>query len=116
MSFEEIYPFRPKNFFTKLIDNYDDNYDCFVPFAKYKDQNIWKKSNSNMEIVYKTSLPSSMIKHSVYREIKGLGCIVKSSNIEANGRDSTNTKFIEVPNKYAFKFNSDLIKTVKKFQ
>ena len=114
--FEEIYPFRPKNFFTKLIDNYDDNYDCFVPFAKYKDQNIWKKSNSNMEIVYKTSLPSSMIKHSVYREIKGLGCIVKSSNIEANGRDSTNTKFIEVPNKYAFKFNSDLIKTVKKFQ
>ena len=69
-----------------------------------------------MEIIYKTSLPSSMTKHSVYREIKGLGCIVKSSNIEANGRESKNTKFFEVKNKYAFKYTQDLIKIVSKFE
>ena len=69
-----------------------------------------------MEVVYKTSLPSSMAKYSIYREVKGLGCIIKASNIEANGRESINTKFIKVPNKYAFKFNTDLIKIVKKFQ
>ena len=116
LSFEEIYPYRPKNFFKNLIRNFDDNYDCLVPYAKYSDHNIWKKSEKNMEIIYKTSLPSSMTKHSVYREIKGLGCIVKSSNIEANGRESKNTKFFEVKNKYAFKYTQDLIKIVSKFE
>ena len=58
-----------------------------------------------MEIIYKTSLPSSMTKHSVYREIKGLGCIVKSSNIEANGRE-VNTKFL----RFQTVMLSDLIK------
>jgi len=117
LSFEEVYPFRPKNFFKKLIKLYDDNYDCLVPFSKFtKEHNIWKKNNSNMEVVYKTSLPSSLAEYSVYREVKGLGCVIRSSNIEANGRESINTKFIEVPNKYAFKFNSELIQIVKKFQ
>jgi hypothetical protein len=57
-----------------------------------------------------------LAEYSVYREVKGLGCVIRSSNIEANGRESINTKFIEVPNKYAFKFNSELIQIVKKFQ
>ena len=57
-----------------------------------------------------------MLKYSVFREIKGLGCIVKSSNIEANGRESRDTKFIEVADKYAFKFNSKLIEVLKKYQ
>lgn len=116
LSFEEIYPFRPKNYFKTLLEKYDDNYDCLVPYAKYSDNNIWKKNNSIMEIIYKTSLPSSLPNQLVYRELKGLGCIIKSSNIEANGRESKNTKFFEVKNKYAFKFTQDLIKTVNKFE
>jgi len=116
LCFEENYPYRPKNFFSKLINNFDENYDSLVPFAKYQDHNIWKKTNSKMEMIYKTTLPSSMLKYSVFREIKGLGCIVKSSNIEANGRESRDTKFIEVADKYAFKFNSKLIEVLKKYQ
>ena len=116
LSFEEIYPIRPKNYFKKLIENFDENYDCLVPYAKYTDHNIWKKNDSKMEIIYKTTLPSSLSKQSVYREIKGLGCIVKSTNIEANGRESKNTKFFEVKNKYTFKYSPELINSIKKFQ
>ena len=117
LSFEEVNSYRPKNFFSKLLKNYDDNYDCLVPISRFnKDHNIWKKNDAQMEIVYKTSLPSSINKHSIYREIKGLGCIVKSSNVEANGRESVNTKFLEVPNKFAFRYDSSLIKLINKFQ
>jgi glycosyltransferase involved in cell wall biosynthesis len=117
LSFEEVNSYRPKNFFSKLLKNYDDNYDCLVPISRFnKDHNIWKKNDAQMEIVYKTSLPSSINKHSIYREIKGLGCIVKSSNVEANGRESVNTKFFEVPNKFAFRYDSSLIKLINKFQ
>ncbi len=117
LSFEEIYVFRPKNFFKKLIESYDDNYDCLVPISCFsKDHNIWKKNGLEMDVVYKTSLPSSINKHLIYREIKGLGCIIKSLNIEANGRESSNTKFFEVPNKFAFNYDTSLINLVKRFQ
>ena len=93
------------------------NYDCLVPISCFsKDHNIWKKNGLEMDVVYKTSLPSSINKHLVYREIKGLGCIIKSLNIEANGRESSNTKFFEVPNKFAFSYDTSLINLVKQFQ
>ena len=116
LSFEEIYPNRPNNFFKKLIDNYDDKYDCLVPLAKYKDHNIWKKDDTSIEVVFKSNLPKTLLKHSVFRELKGLGCIVRGSNIEANGRESKNTKFFEVKDKFAFKYDPDLIKVINKFQ
>ena len=106
----------PNNFFKKLIDNYDDKYDCLVPFAKYKDHNIWKKDDTSIEVVFKSNLPKTLLKHSVFRELKGLGCIVRGSNIEANGRESKNTKFFEVKDKFAFKYDPDLIKVINKFQ
>ena len=69
-----------------------------------------------MDIVYKTSLPSSINKHSIYREVKGLGSIIKATNVEANGRESSNTKFLEVPNKFSFRYDLSLLKIIKKFQ
>tara|TARA_B100001250_G_C19816906_1_gene798995 strand:- start:2896 stop:4209 length:1314 start_codon:yes stop_codon:yes gene_type:complete len=116
LSFEEIYPYRPKNFFRKLVKLFDNSFDCLVPYYKFTQHNIWKKNNLDLEVVYKTTLPSSIAEHLVYCELKGLGCIVKSSNIEANGRESINTKFIEVPSKYAFRYNKNYLNIVKKFQ
>ena len=79
LAFEEIYPFRPKNFFNNLIKNIDDNYDCLVPITQNKIHNIWKKNeNGILEPIFKTTLPSSMVEHKIFHEIKGLGCIVKS--------------------------------------
>lgn len=117
LSFEEVNSYRPKNFFLKLLKSYDDNYDCLVPISRFnKDHNIWKKNEKKMDIVYKTSLPSSINKHSIYREVKGLGSIIKATNVEANGRESSNTKFLEVPNKFSFRYDLSLLKIIKKFQ
>ena len=41
---------------------------------------------------------------------------MRGSNIEANGRESKNTKFFEVKDKFAFKYDPDLIKVINKFQ
>ena len=105
--FEEIYPFRPKNFFKNLINNIDDNYDCLVPIIQNKVHNIWKKNeNGDIEPIFKTTLPSTLVDHTIFHENKGLGCIVKSSSFENNGRESSNTKFFEVDSKYSFKINN----------
>jgi len=112
--FEEIYPFRPKNFFSSLINNIDNNYDCLVPIFQNKNHNIWKKNNKgNIEPIFKTTLPSSLVDHTIFQENKGLGCIVKSSNFENNGRESVNTKFFEVDSKYSFKINNFTKKLIK---
>jgi len=104
--FEEIYPFRPKNFFINLIKNIDDNYESLVPIVQNKKHNIWKKNeNGILEPIFKTTLPSSMVNYKIFHEYKGLGCIVKSSNFENSGRESKNAKFFEVEPKYSFRID-----------
>jgi len=105
--FEEVYPFRPKNFFNKLIKNIDDNYDSLVPICQVKYNNIWKKSDTGyLHPIFKTTLPSSLVENSIFQEIKGLGSITKSSNFENNGRESSNTKFFEIDSKHSLKIDS----------
>ena len=113
--FEEIYPYRPKNFFNNLINNIDDSYECLAPITHNMSHNIWKKNEKEeIEPIFKTTLPSSIVKHKIFSENKGLGCIVKSSSFENNGRESSNTKFFEVDGKYSFKFDNH-IKTLIEF-
>tara|TARA_B100000315_G_scaffold112200_1_gene102850 strand:- start:70 stop:1398 length:1329 start_codon:yes stop_codon:yes gene_type:complete len=113
--FEEIYLFRPKNFFNSLINNIDDNYDCLVPICQNKDHNIWKKNDKgDIKPIFKTTLPSSLVNHTVFQENKGLGCITKSSNFENNGRESVNTKFFEVDSKYSFKISNFIKELISK--
>ena len=105
--FEELYPHRPKNFFKKLIKSIDDNYDSLVPISKNKSHNLWKKDyKGNLEPIFKTTLPSSVTDYNIFQELKGLGCIVKSSSFEINGRESLNTKFFEVESEYSFKIDN----------
>ncbi len=115
LTIEEIYLFRPNNFFKKLIKNIDDNFDSLVPICQIKKNNIWKKNtNGVLNSIYKTTVPNSVLKNSLYQEVKGLGVITKSSNFENNGRESSNTKFFEVDAKYSFKLD-DFIKKYLKF-
>jgi len=105
--FEELYPHRPNNFFEKLIKYIDDNYDCLIPIVKNKNHNIWKKNDKgDLECIFKTTLPSSVTDYKIFQEIKGLGCVTKSSNFEINGRESPNTKFFEVNSEYSFKIDN----------
>lgn len=111
--FEEVYPFRPRNYFNKLIKNIDDNYDSLVPICQVKYNNLWKKtSKGDLHQIYKTTLPSTLVDNQVFLEIKGLGCVTKSSNFENSGRESLNSKFFEVDNKHSFKIENF---TKKKF-
>ncbi len=115
LTIEEIYLFRPKNFFQKLIKNIDDNFDSLVPICQIKKNNIWRKNtNGELNSIYKTTLPNSVLKNSIYQEVKGLGVITKSSNFKNNGRESSNTKFFEVDTKYSFKLDN-FIKRYLKF-
>ena len=104
--FKETYPYRPKNFFNNLINNIDDNYECLVPIAQNTHNILRKNEKGDIEPIFKTSLPSSVARNTIFHEIKGLGCIVKSSSFENNGRESSNTKFFEVDYKYAFNINN----------
>ena len=56
-----------------------------------------------------------MVEHKIFHEIKGLGCIVKSSNFENNGSESSNTKFFEVDSKYSFRVHNYTKKLVSFF-
>ena len=105
--FEELYPHRPNNFFRKIIKNIDDNYDSLIPISKNKSHNLWKKNyKGDLEPIFKTTLPSSMADYDVFQELKGLGCVVKSSSFEVYGRESLNTKFFEVDSEYSFKIDN----------
>ncbi len=112
----ELYSYRPKNYFYDLIKNFDENYDCLVPISKSlftTNNNLWKKNRGNeLELIHKTSLPSSASDHyEIFQEVHGLGTITKSSSFEISGKESLDSKFFEVDDKYFFKFN-DYIKTL----
>jgi len=112
----ELYPHRPKNYFYDLITNFDENYDSLVPISKNlftANNNLWKKNQEGeLELIHKTTLPSSAEEHyEIFQEIHGLGTITKSSSFEKNGKESFDSKFFEVEDKYFFKFN-DYIKTL----
>ena len=97
---EEIYLNRPKNFFQKIIDNFDDNYESVVPIFKNKSNNIWKKDDEGiMHPLFKTSLPSELVDHKIFEEAKGLGTLIKAETFENSGRESSSQKFIEVDRK-----------------
>tara|TARA_Y100000741_G_scaffold359247_1_gene339632 strand:- start:196 stop:1041 length:846 start_codon:yes stop_codon:yes gene_type:complete len=114
LTIEEIYLFRPNNFFQTLIKNIDDNFDSLVPICQIKKNNIWRKNtNGELNSIYKTTLPNSILKNSIYQEVKGLGVITKSLNFENNGRESSNTKFFEVDTKYSFKLDNFIKKYLK---
>jgi rhamnosyltransferase len=114
LTFEDIYLFRPKNFFNNLIKNIDDNFDSLVPLSQIKKNNLWQKDSDGKIIpIYKTTIPTSMTQNYIYQEIQGVGTITKSSNFENNGRESSNTKFFEIDSNYALKLNDFLIKNFK---
>ena len=97
---EEIYLNRPKNFFQKIIDNFDENYESIIPIFKNNSNNIWKKDElGNIHPLFKTSLPSELVDHKIYEEAKGLGTLVKAEIFENSGRESNSQKFIEVDKK-----------------
>jgi len=97
---EEIYLNRPKNFFQRIINNFDDNYESIVPIFKNNSNNIWKKDDSGaMQPLFKTSLPSEFVDHKIYEEAKGLGTLVKAETFENSGRESNSQKFIEIDKK-----------------
>ena len=102
---EEVYPNRPRNFIKDLINKIDEKYDSIVPICKINDHNIWKKNSlGEMNIIFKTSMPSSYVTNNVFKEIKGLGCITKSSVFEHTGRETMSINFLEVLEKYSIKF------------
>lgn len=102
---EEVYPNRPKNFIKELVNKIDEKYDSIIPICKIADHNIWKKNQlGEMDIIFKTSMPSTYVKNNIFKEIKGLGCITKSSVFEHTGRETMSINFLEVLEKYSFKF------------
>lgn len=104
MVLEEVYPYRPKNLIKDLINKIDEKYDSIVPICKINDHNIWKKNDfGQMNIIFKTSMPSSYVTSNVFKEIKGLGCITKSSVFEHTGRETMSINFLEVLEKYSTK-------------
>ena len=105
MVLEEVYPNRPQNFIKELINKIDEKYDSIVPVCKINDHNIWKKNNlGEMNIIFKTSMPSSYVTNNVFKEIKGLGSITKSSVFEHTGRETMSINFLEVLEKHSLKF------------
>jgi len=65
--------------------------------CQIRHHNVWKKDNSNnLTPVFKTNLPSGTFTNPIYVEVKGLGCLVKTSSFQNSGRESINTKFFEV--------------------
>ena len=83
---EEPYVLRPKNFFflKTLIKNFDSNYDTLIPICKSRHHNLWKKNKKQeeLEVLFKTSLPSLMTDHKIFQEVRGLGCIVEAKSFE----------------------------------
>lgn len=106
---EEPYILRPKDFYKKLIENLGDEYDAITPICKSRQHNIWiKNSIGDLEQIFRSSLPSNLLNHKIYQELKGLGYFVKSDAFEESGRDSINTKFFEVENEYSFKLTQKI--------
>ena len=111
---EEPYILRPKNLYKKLIENLGDGYDAITPICKSRQHNIWvKNSAGELDQIFKSSLPSSLLNHKIYQELKGLGYFVKSDVFEEIGRDSINTKFFEVENEYSFKLTQKISESLK---
>ena len=106
---EEPYIFKPKKFFQKLIDSFDQNYDAVTPICKSRQHNIWQKNKSGeIEILFKSSLPSNVLNHRIFQELKGLGYLVRSDIFEESARDGVNTKFFEIDNEYSFKLTDKI--------
>lgn len=99
---EEIYLNRPKNFFKKLIESYDSDFESIVPIVKNPNQNILKRnSKGEIEPIFKTSLPSSFVRHEIFEEVKGLGTLTRAETFEVSGRETTIRKLVEVNRKHA---------------
>ena len=107
---EEPYVLRPKNFLKTLIKNFDSNYETLIPICKSRHHNLWKKNEvGELEVLFKTSLPSSMTDHKIFQEVRGLGCIVEAKSFEKNGRNSKNVKFLEIDSDSSFKITKKMI-------
>ena len=111
---EEPYIFKPKKFFKKLIDTFDQNYDAVTPICKSRQHNIWQKNKSGeIEILFKSSLPSNVLNHRIFQELKGLGYLVRTDVFEESARDGVNTKFFEIDNEYSFKLTDKISNFLK---
>lgn len=108
---EEPYILRPKNFLNLLIKNFDENYDSIIPICKSENSNLWKKNykNNELEILFKSTMPSSFIEQNIYQEAKGLGCIVATDSFKVFGRNTNNPKFFEVKNEHSLKLTKNII-------
>ena len=111
---EEPYILKPKNFFQKLIDSFDKNYDAVTPICKSRQHNIWQKNKSGeIEILFKSSLPSNVLNHRIFQELKGMGYLVRADVFEESVRDGMNTKFFEIDNEYSFKLTNKVSNFLK---
>ena len=70
---------------------------------KWEEASMEDLQSGNFEPIYKTTLPTKFAQRNIFEEVKGLGCVVKSSSFEINGRESSNVKFIEVHSKHSYK-------------
>jgi len=107
---EEIYPLRPKNFFLKLKNEISNNFDSIVPFVKVLDHNLWKLNNetNSLEPLFKTTLPSKIVDHKVFKEIKGIGTLTRSEVFETSGRESDRIKPLFMHSKYDFRISKPI--------